>query len=669
MGITVEIPDEASAGAALEYRLDDGGWTPGPPLVHTEGPGTTRWAWRASLFPLRQGTRAGVRVTLKGDAQVVLEATTTVKTLNVAPTGRTFHVAPNGDDQATGGSADKAWRTLRHAVSTAACGDTVLVAPGVYAERLSFKGKHCTAAEPFVLRRGQPQRPIVDNGIKVASGWALHRDDIWVQDVPVPEDKVVRILTVDGRRAMRYLALADLEQDAGELQLGRSYFQERLDAVTRRVYLKTGLGDAPDTHEVLFSQSGTSDTRAWADNIGLAFTDASHVVVDGFEVRHAGGRGAVFWADAHDNLITNCLFHANNVDIELRQGSGNLVWGNEVHELGTGDYPWGAFYDARTENYESFVPVMLKGDRGLSLVDNELHDGWDLVSASFAFEARGRADSDIFFNRLYNSADDALELDGPGINLRVYGNQFRHVFAGVSLAPITVGPTYVARNTFTFDAYVLKQNNCLGADQDGHVFAWNNSAYPLRRCSVAAVSMAPWDCGAEPYDFENRDFRNNAFIVNDPALRGRPGIVLDFNAWGTLASVERPFIWSARPGETQRYSLSELRVATGLEAHGLSLGAEGAGFVNTAGLRASECLQTDYRVTDYPAALSPFSGEDFALLPTSPLVDRGTPVGDFFAGTAPDIGALERGQPPPWHPDSPFWLGTTTDAGVNDGGP
>ena len=48
----------------------------------------------------------------------------------------TLHVDPKGDDQGDGSEA-KPFRTIQHAADLAQAGDTVLVAPGIYRERIA----------------------------------------------------------------------------------------------------------------------------------------------------------------------------------------------------------------------------------------------------------------------------------------------------------------------------------------------------------------------------------------------------------------------------------------------------------------------------------------------------------------------------------------------------
>ncbi|MBL8826867.1 MAG: right-handed parallel beta-helix repeat-containing protein [Planctomycetaceae bacterium] len=55
------------------------------------------------------------------------------------PKPRTFYVANDGDDQRSGRDRQQAWRTIRHAATQVAPGDTVLIAGGTYRERIRLR--------------------------------------------------------------------------------------------------------------------------------------------------------------------------------------------------------------------------------------------------------------------------------------------------------------------------------------------------------------------------------------------------------------------------------------------------------------------------------------------------------------------------------------------------
>ncbi|MFW6155569.1 MAG: right-handed parallel beta-helix repeat-containing protein [Planctomycetota bacterium] len=84
----------------------------------------------------------------------------TIATLMILPAilaapvhGATYYVAPDGSDEAPGTSAEAPLRTLSAAAAAVAAGDTVVIAPGRYAEtvRLTTSGR---ADAPITLKKG-----------------------------------------------------------------------------------------------------------------------------------------------------------------------------------------------------------------------------------------------------------------------------------------------------------------------------------------------------------------------------------------------------------------------------------------------------------------------------------------------------------------------------------
>ncbi len=83
---------------------------------------------------------------------------TTPKTL---PNPRILYVASAGSDTASGRSPTTAWRSLRHAVTQVAPGDTVRVLPGVYAETLRPRISG-TAERPIRFESVEPHGAVID---------------------------------------------------------------------------------------------------------------------------------------------------------------------------------------------------------------------------------------------------------------------------------------------------------------------------------------------------------------------------------------------------------------------------------------------------------------------------------------------------------------------------
>ncbi len=81
-----------------------------------------------------------------------------------------FHVSARGDDAAAG-TAEAPWRTLQHAADALKPGDTVLVGPGTYRERIELK-RGGTAAAPITLSALPGARVVVSGADLLSDGWS-----------------------------------------------------------------------------------------------------------------------------------------------------------------------------------------------------------------------------------------------------------------------------------------------------------------------------------------------------------------------------------------------------------------------------------------------------------------------------------------------------------------
>ncbi|MFC1479491.1 hypothetical protein ACFL6F_02740 [Planctomycetota bacterium] len=91
---------------------------------------------------------------------------------------------------------------------------------------------------------------------------------------------------------------------------------------------------------------------------------------------------------------------------------------------------------------------------------------------------------DIHNNLVVNAGDDAIEPEGPAVNMRIYENKLSLFLNGVSDAPCRIGPVFIVRNIFhRFMQGAFKVKN--GAD--GQALYYHNVCYPnmkdLKLCS------------------------------------------------------------------------------------------------------------------------------------------------------------------------------------------
>ena len=242
---------------------------------------------------------------------------------------------------------------------------------------------------------------------------------------------------------------------------------------------------------------------------------------------------------------------------------------------------------------------------------------------------------DVYHNDLSWAYDDIIETDYGCHNIRVWRNRGYNAHTGLSVQPSFGGPIYLIRNELygiTGLSYKL-HNYCTG------ILAYHNTT------ASATRNFSGHD------RWQNGHFRNNLFMGGrsyQRAVRGReqtvvalaiatgsisPYTTLDYN--GYSRNDPAGFI-SWFDGQTRHSfdSLAEFAEALGHERHG---------------------IQVDYDIfvrADRPQmGVTAEPGEwDLRLRPESAAVDAGIRlpnINDDFTGTAPDLGALEFGQPLP----------------------
>ena len=247
---------------------------------------------------------------------------------------------------------------------------------------------------------------------------------------------------------------------------------------------------------------------------------------------------------------------------------------------------------------------------------------------------------DIYNNDVFVMNDDFIETDGGTHNIRVMRNRgFNAAQHGLSAQPVFGGPSYFIRNI----VYNVPKGSALkygGANPAG-VVVYHNT-FIAENSNLRGNS--------------NVHYRNNLFMGTNHSQRAVLQTLtytsytsLDYNGYRPNNNGRAQFQWIAPDaGKLRDYSLQErswqtyetlkeFQDATGQELNGRIV---------------------DYdifqKVTppnpDYPMAVYDSREYDFRLRPGSDAVDAGCRlpnINDSYNGNAPDLGALERGQPVP----------------------
>jgi hypothetical protein len=253
---------------------------------------------------------------------------------------------------------------------------------------------------------------------------------------------------------------------------------------------------------------------------------------------------------------------------------------------------------------------------------------------------------DIYNNYITNAHDNSIEMDGSMHNIRVMRNVLINSASHpMSTQPSVGGPIYFIRNivyhapggstraSANSPGVIYYHNTVTSETTPGSVSNshWRNNLM-LGQSTAPAVFTMNTSTNYSSSDYNG--FRPNpgerpAFQWNSPAS---PSIRA-----GTVALQGG----AAAPGIERRgyATLTEYANATGQDRNSVLVDYDV--FVNVPKLdRDPSRVQRLYRFEDY----------DFRLRPGSAAIDRGQVlpnVNDGFTGSAPDLGALEAGQPLP----------------------
>ncbi len=249
---------------------------------------------------------------------------------------------------------------------------------------------------------------------------------------------------------------------------------------------------------------------------------------------------------------------------------------------------------------------------------------------------------DFYRNDIFNMADDFMEADGGVHNIRIFENRgFNAYHAALSAQPVFGGPVYFIRNI----CYNVPGTAMKYTIRPAGIFTYHNTFVT--------------DVGIN--NFSNGHFRNNLFIGPDdkrPSLSGTTFTTystLDYNGYRKKGSDGMKYRWRYPTADSlnnmdekrltfyEFKTLKDFRKKTGFEAHGIELSDEV--FVHV------PLPDPARRGHIYPVA-----GYDFSLVSSSKAVDAGIllpNINDNYSGKAPDLGALESGQPLPHYGPRP----------------
>ena len=360
--------------------------------------------------------------------------------------GEEIHVSPDGCDYWLGDNQSRAVRTLQHAVDIAQPGDTILVWPGIYRESVRIRRGGAGEAR-VVIRAVVPGEAVVSNLARPETVAALEwigTNRFYSCTPPWP----VYLVRLDGAQLFRvpwggrealakYVERAHAEAsfhwDGRSLTIGfPSGWEGDVNAALRRIEINS------------FTQQG----REWGEfKSANLWIEAGDIDLDGLVFDFGVGAGINVW-DGERVSIRNCLFTGAQVGVQASWRAGSCA-GLHLENCAYHHFPlgrWRGIWLSWKEVYAAYSTQSLLAcsDANLRARRNLVVDAADGMKVSPA--TRGERSSLVEENVYYFGTDDAIEADGPGINLLIRSNIVDRFHTGFSLSPLTEGPTQIVDN-------------------------------------------------------------------------------------------------------------------------------------------------------------------------------------------------------------------------------
>ena len=586
----IDLPEKAD----LVYRKDNEKvWHTGYPLMRIDDGRLV-----GSLFELSPETTYTIKV-LSGATEISFSISTQPENLEFTPLA-ILHVdtnaSPGGD-----GSISTPFKKIQDGVDHAAAGTQVLVADGVYHETITFPNPG--AEGNWIQVKAVGDGAILD-GSKNFSGdiWNSYKKaDIWTMKA----ENYFEYLARDEQRFYNYSNLQSLLNGTK----GEGWY---LDRNTLKLYVRTQNDPAQHTWQMPYlNRAFDIDSRDW-------------LWIEGFEMQFYGtqsSRSGIYAKDASHIVIRKNKIHNIQLGIFINwtggdeRGNDTRIEYNEIYDPPVNEWAWD---DVKGSSMEG-TGIVLRGHIGAIVRENKIHNFFNGIytgssAANVLNNAEVAFDIDVYNNHIYDISDDALEPEGACVNHRFRNNTVDSAFVGLSLAPITIGPTWVLRSTFSnYTERGIKWAN----NSDGIVLIYHNTFWTMAEDIAAMDFITP----AHNATLRNNIFQNNGYAIYEVRW-GSSNHDWDNNNW--YSSHSPLFKW------------------------------EGAGFADITAF-CSATGQACNSHSELPNLRNPNIG-DFTLNASSTNIDQGVVIlgiNDSFNDTAPDIGRYEYRSPENISPTSP----------------
>jgi hypothetical protein len=408
----------------------------------------------------------------------------------------------------------------------------------------------------------------------------------------------------------RGIAAADASAQPGDLMLLHAGLYAGPVSFT-----KSGSEEAP----VVWRSAGDGEVVIEGPDRGRAVSASrlKHVIFEGLTVRNASG--GMNLTSSASVTVRRCRFLQVHSGIQADGQQERLFISDNVFE---GLCRW----QERAPGEDRAIEL---SGVGHVVAYNRISGFKDGVDTRPAYPVRA---IDIHNNDISECVDDGIELDFSEQNTRAYQNRLTNCAMGISFQPVRGGPAYAVRNVL-YNIGLESFKLHLTPPGPGHV----TSGGVILHNTVVKTSV-PFRVWSNEGPARHYYLRNNLLIGGQGPYAIELTCPIEESDWDYDAYVGGPFGKFARWNGQSYASLDEFRAATQEEKHGLLL-------PWSDDLFASGVARPTDLAEQYPVSVN-----DLRLGPRSPAIDRGVAlpsVNDGYRGQAPDLGAIEEGDPLP----------------------
>lgn len=534
-------PTYSSIGIEVKAKLE--------PKVEYRKVGTVPWLQGHRMTALPGGRWVGSLLLLESGTEYEIEIPVTQS--ESRPRISTWPEKPPGPRKDPEHSAVTPKGGIEKAFSRARPGDIVLLGEEDYYESIDVSVSG-TPDKPIWIRSAGKHSRILgcreDLNRAGSNKWAKLPGEVF----SVALDHPTGFVAANGVRLYHYASLDEVKKlihlykNADEFKLGGGWFQDKKNSL----YVHLEKGADPNRIPMQVAQH----------NNGFRIHGRSNIVIDGIELAYFGSGqygSAIDIKNSQNIVVQNCRIHHVRTGVSARGMKTERVtvqdskfWDSRIDE-----WPWRC---VKAHDVEGSA-VSFSGGRGLVARRNDISVFFNGVVASMwgnLEDERFNRDIDVYENVFYRITDDPMEPEGACINNRYFLNTTVNTLQGISLAPITRGPTYVFCNLFAdFNGGAFKA----AVNSRGEVFCYNNTCRTDREKQNGMESSGKWD---------NMHFRNNIIMATRYVIEdyypGKKKATWDYDCF---YSPQTPLIkW-----ENKRYkTLADWTKATGHEKYGIS---------------------------------------------------------------------------------------------------